>query len=71
MNNKKFKEELACLREECEGLKVEAIKAEAYREFAERLKSKMAQGFWAESLYLGAGDIDHVLQEMIGGKDGS
>ena len=46
------------------------IKAEAYKEFAERLKTEYAKGMnWfkkKESYYVDVGDIDNLLKEMVG-----
>ena len=46
------------------------IKAEAYKEFAERLKTEYAKGMnWfkkKESYYVDVGDIDNLLKELVG-----
>lgn len=46
------------------------IKAEAYKEFAERLKTEYAKGMsWfkkKESYYVDVGDIDNLVKEVIG-----
>ena len=46
------------------------IKAEAVKEFAERLKTEYAKGMnWfkkKESCYVDVGDIDNLLKEMVG-----
>lgn len=46
------------------------ISAEAYKEFAERLKTEYAKGMnWfkkKESYYVDVGDIDNLLKELVG-----
>lgn len=48
-------------------------KAEAYKEFAERLKTEYAKGMnWfkkKESYYVDVGDIDNLLKELVGEND--
>lgn len=44
----------------------EEIKAEAYKEFAERLKEYATQGFWETDAYVGAEQIDNLLNELVG-----
>ena len=42
-------------------------KAEAYKEFAERLKEKaISTGFWQEYGYITTTDIDNLLKELVG-----
>lgn len=52
---------------------VEAIKSEAYKEFAEMLKTKYAKGMnWfkkKESYYVNVGDIDELLTELTERKE--
>lgn len=43
---------------------INAIKSEAYREFAERLKEKADRGFWQERSYVDTDDIDNLLEEL-------
>ena len=40
------------------------IKSEAYREFADLLKSKADRGFWQEHGYVDTDDIDNLLKEL-------
>lgn len=42
------------------------IKAEAYTEFAEKLKEYATQGFWETDAYVGTEQIDNLLKEMVG-----
>ena len=50
--------------------KLKTAKAEAVKEFAERLKNEYAKGMnWfkkKESYYVDVGDIDNLLKEMVG-----
>ena len=41
-------------------------KAEAVKEFAERLKAIASQGFWEADGYVGAEQIDDLIKEMVG-----
>ena len=43
---------------------VKQIKSEAYREFADLLKSKADRGFWQEHSYVDTEDIDNTLKEL-------
>lgn len=40
------------------------IKAEAIKEFAERLKERADSGFWQEHSYVDVDDIDNLVKEM-------
>lgn len=42
------------------------IKAEAYKEFADKLKEIATQEFWETDAYVGAKQIDNLLKEIIG-----
>lgn len=42
------------------------LKAEAYKEFAEKLKEYTTQGFWETDAYVGAEQIDNLLNELVG-----
>lgn len=58
-----------CVQGPCPNFKtVEQIKAEAYKEFAERLneKAQIADCFNSYSVVVGARFIDNLLKEMIG-----
>lgn len=50
-------------------IRLDAIKLEAYKEFAERLKTEYAKGMnWfkkKESYYVDVGDIDNLLKELV------
>lgn len=65
----KDKENLAYSLANAVGQKMTA-KTEAYKEFAERLKTEYAKGMnWfkkKESYYVDVGDIDNLLKEMVG-----
>ena len=50
---------------ECRELFEPEIKAEAYKEFAERLKAIASQGFWESDAYVGVEQIDDLLKEII------
>ena len=50
---------------ECRELFEPEIKAEAYKEFAERLKGYATQGFWESDAYIGVEQIDDLLKEII------
>lgn len=52
----------ACMLENCK-LKDE-WKAEAIKEFVERLKNKNVQGFRDENAYVSVDDIDNLVKEM-------
>lgn len=39
-------------------------KAEAYKEFVERLKEMATQGFWETDAYVGAEQIDNLVKEF-------
>lgn len=41
-------------------------RAEAVKEFAERLKEKASKGFWNELAYVDVDDIDNLVEEMVG-----
>ena len=41
------------------------VKAEAYNEFAERLKEMATQGFWETDAYVGVDQIDNLVKEMV------
>jgi hypothetical protein len=43
---------------------IENAKSEAYREFAEKVKSKADRGFWQEHSYVDTEDIDTTLKEL-------
>ena len=61
-DNERLKEQFHYLDIECERLEKEneTVKAEAYKEFAERLKNEMHDRFlWQE-------DIDNLLKELVG-----
>ena len=49
---------------------IDNAKAEAYKEFAERLKTEYAKGMsWfkkKESYYVDVDDIDNLVKEMVG-----
>ena len=53
---------------ESQRIKREA-KAEAVKEFAERLKAIASQGFWEADSYVGAEQIDNLVKEMVGDKE--
>lgn len=61
-----------CLRKEwknkCQELLQEkqTTKAEAYKEFAERLKEMATQGFWETDAYVGVEQIDNLVKVMVG-----
>lgn len=63
------------LEQGCYVTGVKNIKAEAYKEFAERLKTEYAKGMsWfkkKESYYVDVGDIDNLVKEMVGDSDDS
>lgn len=43
---------------------IKQSKSEAYREFADLLKSKADRGFWQEHSYVDTDDIDNTLKEL-------
>ena len=47
----------------------ESVRAEAIKEFAERLKTKTTIGFCPEHRYVDAEDIDNLVKEMLGKED--
>lgn len=65
-------------KEEIEGLKnrdlqVEVseklereIKAEAVKEFTDRLKERASKGFWETDAYIGVEQIEELVKEMVG-----
>ena len=54
--------------------RIDEAKAEAYKEFAERLKTEYAKGMnWfkkKESYYVDVGDINNLLKELVGEDNG-
>ena len=58
---KKTKQHYADLYEEAKDI----LKAEAVKEFAERLKAIASQGFWESDAYIGVEQIDDLLKEII------
>lgn len=45
---------------------ISKIKAEAIREFAERVKERASKGFWESDAYIGIEQIDDIVKEMVG-----
>lgn len=45
---------------------VKLAKAEAYKEFAERLNEIATQGFWEAYAYVGTDQINNLLKELVG-----
>ena len=43
---------------------LKTVRAEAIKEFAERLKEKADRGFWQEHSYVDVEDIDNLVKEM-------
>lgn len=44
----------------------DTIRAEAIKEFAERLKEKAISTFYEERKYIDTEDIDNLVEEMVG-----
>ena len=42
------------------------IKAEAVKEFADRLKERASRGFWETDAYIGVEQIEELVKEMVG-----
>lgn len=61
-----LEESIDCSRKEYNSLlqKLQHARAEAIKEFAERLKSVQTQGFWEENAYVSVDDIDNLVEEM-------
>lgn len=58
-----------CVEGPCPIYKTEAeIKAEAYKEFVERLEERASKGFWETDSYIGLEQINDILKELVGDK---
>lgn len=53
-----------------EAKKEETIRAEAIKEFAEKLKERATKGFWETDAYIGTEQIDELVKEMVGESNG-
>lgn len=42
------------------------IKAEAVKEFTDRLKERASKGFWETDAYIGVEQIEELVKEMVG-----